>query len=224
MFKLNTFMITVILTLTLIGGNIASADYFAYRENKWDHEPLICLLKPENYKDFKQYGITMGKMVQAINIWKQKLNQYTESSNWNYSIKVLPTYTSMLEYDCDVRIEISNFGGKSFGQIDCYVIDERQFCDIVIYDQPANYFLGTITHEVGHALGLGHRLPWTKCDFAAVILSNDIMMKDSIKHPVITDESLRALIQFYGDDGFKTPNPVVGDNKYWITEKPLICA
>ena len=216
----------ILIALAIVSGNVASADYFAYRENKWDHEPLICILKPVNYKDFKQYGISMGKIVQATNIWKQELNQYTQSNNWNYSIKVLPTYTAMLEYNCDVRIEIVNLAGNSFGQIDCYIMKagERQFCDIVIYDQPANYFLSTITHEVGHALGLGHRLPWTKCDFAAVILSKDIMMMSASKNQAITDESLEALIQFYGEDGFKTPNPVVGDNKYWITEKPLNCA
>ena len=213
-----------VVILSLLFYNHAFGDYFAYRENKWDKEPTFCILKPTDYKDFKQYGISMGKIVQAVNTWKQELNQKTESHNWNYSIKVFPTYSSLGGYDCDVVIEFVNTGGGPFGTIECYTIIDtnRQYCDIVIYDQPVNHVLSTIKHEVGHALGLGHRLPWTKCDFAAVILSRDIMMMSAAKHQIITDDSLNALIAFYGKDGFKEPNPIT-DNKFWITEKPSKC-
>lgn len=215
----------VVMLLSLLFYNHAFGDYIAFRDNKWNKDPTFCVLKPTNYKEFRDYGISMGQIVQSVNIWKQELNQKTESHNWNYTIKVFPTYSSLRGYDCDVVIEFVNTGGGPFGTTDCYILKdtERQYCEIVIYDQPANFVLSTVKHEVGHSLGLGHRLPWTKCDFAAVILSRDLMMMSAAKNQIITDDSLNALISIYGLDGFKEPNPIVTDKKYWITEKPLKC-
>lgn len=204
----------------------AWADYMAYRENKWDKDPFFCILKPTYYKELKSYGVSMGSMLQGVNIWKQELNQNFEP-NWNYTVKIYPTFTAMLEADCDVKIAFEDKSLGPIGTTDCYVLKEteRQYCDIMIYtgSVPVKFIKSTVTHEVGHALGLGHRLPYTKCDFAAVVVSGDIMMAQASVNQHITDDDLKALLELYGADGFTLPNPTT-ENKYRITEKPLKCA
>ena len=207
--------------------NKAYGDYLDLTGTVWDKEPIFCIIKPANMTQFEELGYSKYQLIKYVNLWKIKLNHYTDSKDWKYTT-VFMNKDSTTEW-CGVRIYFMDSGKKdgAIGVTECYSLrkaPEEVFCDITIFTKYLkNEFIGsTITHEVGHALGLGHRLAYTPCDFAAVVTSFDIMMAQAGRNQKITDDDLNALIQIYGEDGFKEPNNRSGD-KFEINPKPLKC-
>jgi len=206
----------------------AYADYLDLTGTVWEEEPVFCIIKPTNMTAFEDLGYSKYQMIKYVNLWKIKLNHYTDSRDWKYTT-VFMNKDSTTEW-CGVRIYFMDAGKKegAIGVTECYSLrkaPEETFCDITIFTKYLKHeFLGsTITHEVGHALGLGHRLAYTPCDFAAVVSSFDIMMAQAGRHQKITDDDLNALIKIYGKDGFGGDNNY-GEMEFEINPKPLACA
>ena len=208
--------------------NKAYGDYLDLTGHYWNTEPVFCIIKPANMTAFEELGYSKYQLIKYVNLWKIKLNHYTDSRDWKYTT-VFMNGDSTTEW-CSVRIYFMDTGKKEggIGVTECYTLrkdPDKPFCDITIFTKylKGEFIGSTITHEVGHALGLGHRLAYTPCDFAAVVSSFDIMMAQAGRHQKITDDDLNALLSIYGDDGFAGLNTAPLD-KHEINRKPLKCA
>lgn len=211
-----------VMILSLLFYNHAFGDYLDLREDIiWTKNPVVCAGTSLQTADLYELGFNHNKIAKSILTWKWKLQSYTLTKDYNYTLKWLES-KSGVKSGCDIFIDLG-ITKDAYGLTKCLHFTDGMKCAITIdRGVPSNYFLGTITHEMGHALGLGHRLSYTKCDFAAVVLSFDIMMQQAGKHQKITDEDLKALIAQYGKNGFYEPNNY--ESYYPISEKPLRCA
>ena len=177
-----------IICILLIIGSIALVyaehDYFS-PYLKWKEVPIICLV------DIPREDLYY--VIRATDSWKEASDHYTNTTN--YTIKVTST-GEMVE--CDGYLHFSKqFNPNPFtgvvpvGVTDCSSVTIK--CSIKIDKSYPGGWYDTVVHEMGHFLGLGHRLSYQNEGIIAVFLSNDVMMPVAKPHVYISKESLDAL-------------------------------
>jgi len=178
----------------------------------WNQSPQVCL-----------QNIPRGDLfltIRAVNQWEKALKEYGKEQ-FNYNLKVL-TGTNVtgcqivIMKESPINNPISDI--NPIGLTLCY--KDIIMCVIRIDDVTYgdSYYHDTIVHEMGHAIGLGHRLVYEASGFPALVMSNDIMMPTAKKHLYITRESLDALIWFYQDDNY-IYNYTIPHNSTWKSLK-----
>ena len=182
-------------------------DYFP-PHIKWANPPQVCLadIPPED-----RY-IT----IRAVNQWEKAFNDYMGDGYFYYNVKFV---NSTFINGCNIVVlpveSITNpvTGGNPMGLTTCY--ESRSYCILRIDRDMANgvYYHDTIVHEMGHALGIGHRLSYEMEGYPAVIMSNDIMMNQAKPFLEITKASLDAIIYFYTEDFYS--NYTIPHNDTW---------
>ena len=204
----------------LLAPTFAYADFIPYMTWEWDRDPIVCLNAADSTLPY------MNDMVKAITIWKDKLNQNTGTHNFNYKVYVDKHGSQTHNGICTLIINTEvpkdlSFPKNAIGYTNCEGTPLN--CVITIFDNtPSNYLAQTIEHEMGHALGIGHRLAFTKCDFIAVVISNDVMISQAGKFRFVTPADIGALTQEYGHDGFGGSN-IVSPPDFVINPKPVNC-
>ena len=141
--------------------------------------------------------------------WKHDLNKYTNSTDYN--LKLYLVHQLNKKVPCDVSISfVDKIEGTSRG----YTIAGQTICNENYLDKKCNIMVSEATtrkqaplhnalkHEVGHALGLGHREADTIYDKGRTVVSNDVMIYQNGQHRWITIDDVKGLIAFYGEDGF----------------------
>jgi len=174
----------------------------------WEYAPLICIVdvRPE----LKYYTI------KAVDSWEREFNKHGVY-DYDYNIKL----TKGEEINCDAIItfgdvnEVWENSKTNVGAAICYenfklkssigaIREGARFCKVVInpdYEAGKHYYI-TVVHEMGHVLGLGHRLPFESKSFPAVVLTNDIMHPWAAQFKRITSESLDAIQFMYNYSGW----------------------
>lgn len=179
----------------LLIPSFAYGDFLAYEPWQWKTNPEICI-NFDNQTSHYKYGV-----IKAIDEWKVDLNNATTVGKFDYNV-----YENSTEHnhthDCNVVFNL-DFPLAGFPQlpIDAYGYTQcvDTMCTVFVFDTtPSNYLIETVKHEMGHVLGLGHRLPYTKCDLIAVVESNDIMIPQAGPFRWITLDDLKALVEDYG--------------------------
>jgi len=194
--ELITKIFLIIIACAIIGSLIGYAradDYFTIN-GKWDNEPRVCIQITEKNQT---HGI-----LKALTLWEKKLNEHTNSTNWNYNVNIRKT-------NCDIDIFQNQIRDEIYGETICNVRNGMlTSCDILIFNEniPETHFFQTFTHELGHALGLGHRLTDNQNAFPYLIETKDLMLQYAAPHQRMTNSSLAVLIILYGEDGFEKPN------------------
>jgi len=186
------------LLLLLLGisfGSVFAFDYIGNNDAIWNKSPTFCL-------DNNSYNKTYYAM-RAIKSWNVELDKIVNDNSFDYYIH------TDVNHECDVIIynQKTNFqtkSGEALGTTKCLWNEGFYLGCIIKVDFSHEQYYSTIVHEVGHALGLGHRLPFNQTGFAGVVISNDIMMQQAGSFQRITSEDINALINFYGLDGFLT--------------------
>lgn len=191
---------------------VYAEEYFWFYDEPWNTAPIVCIGQPINMTYTFQY-LSKYKMLDAINSWEEKLNNYTQTDNFNIKIFMPRTIEQLSK--CNVTVlflsSIPDEQGSKYitmGQAICETNDDKQ-CNILIAEKwlkKNKNPMATLKHEFGHVLGLGHREGDTIYEKANTIKSFDIMIYQIGKWRVITDEDLEALIAIYGIDGWKEPN------------------
>ena len=173
----------------------------------WYDQPLICIINPQ--PEWKYYAL------HGVDIWERAFHQI-DVYDYDYRIAIGE------QKGCTVRIvfgtsnEVFRMTGTSeLAATGCYetmtiIKDDvvlrngTRMCNIMINPdyEAGRYLHQSIVHETGHALGLGHRLPFETTDFMYVHQTKDIMNTHVQLTSIITEESLEALQFFYNYNGW----------------------
>jgi len=186
----STKVILIILTLLSIGLPVlafAEHDYFE-PQWLWDSPPVVCLvdIPPED-----KYLV-----LRAVTAWERALEDYNGGVGFAYHILVVESgemaeCNGYLHYSKEFKPNPTT-GIVPIGLASCH---ESGLCFLKINRAHASWY-DTIVHEMGHFLGLGHRLPYENKGIVNVFMSDDIMMPVAKDNTYITKESLDALIYF----------------------------
>ena len=200
------------LGILVYGANqfVFAFDYIDAGRGAWDNPPKICINPPAEQKWYS---------MRAISEWRKVWESYTGNNGLNFKMATIHPYPQM---DCNIEIVDGNpraIGSKpnALGAASCneYPNGTLKKCIIVMHFSHEEYYT-TLQHEVGHTLGLGHRLPYNVTGFAGVVMSNDIMNPMIGSFQKITEEDIKALTEIYGIDGFKNPETVFIPRNYTI--------
>jgi len=203
------FLLAIIL---LIGIPPAFGDFIPINY-AWNEQPVICIDIPEEMKDI----YTKRAFLEGITPWENKLNNVTNSENFDFRI----IFDS--RYECNVIIDykkiIKDDEGRSKNVLaEAYCNKSMIFghsCTITFDNSQVMFknhreMVGIIKHEMGHVLGLGHRQPLPDENIMASLISisieNDIMFPQQGPFQKITDVDLEVLLFMYGEDGWKGDN------------------
>ena len=184
----------IIIACAIIGsiiGNANAEDYFPII-GVWDHKPYVCLTVKDN----------LHEVFKALDDWENKLRIYTASTNFDYAL-----YKGY-KPECDIIIHESLNATGIYGITNCSTsFNKLTHCTInIVTNVPQFYRADTFKHELGHALGLGHRQVDNLAAFPALVIQDDIMLRQASPHDKITKADLDALLFIYGADGYQLPN------------------
>lgn len=209
-------VVTILALLLIVYGTIFGLkvafgeEYINAGNGIWDHPPKICISPPDAQKWYT---------LRSLDIWRQVWYNYTGNNNLNFSIATIHPYPQM---KCDIELVNGNpqvLGAKNdaLGATACLVGSNGYFikCLTIMYFSHDDWY-STVQHEIGHTLGLGHRLATDKDSFVRNVLSNDIMFPISQPFSKITMEDFNALKQNYGINGF------INDTKVFIPKNYTI--
>ena len=204
-------IILVIFVISLIYiTNAYGFDYINTNNGIWDHPPKVCFNPPAEKKWY---------IMRSIDAWRDMWYKVTGNKDLNFRMATIHPYPQM---NCDIEIidgNPSSIGARpdAIGAAVCMWRSDGYFfkCNIVISLEHQDYY-SIVQHEMGHGLGLGHRMPFNVTGFAGVIVSNDIMMGQQGPFQKITNEDINTLIDFYGIDGFNNPEKVFIPKNYTI--------
>jgi len=210
----NYIVLPIILVICLIGlifiVNAYGFDYIDAGRGAWDHPPKLCFNSPPDKKYLT---------IRLMDAWRDAWYNSTGNRGLDFKMATIHPFPQM---GCDIELVDGNprgigADGKALGAATCNQNSNGYFtkCIIVMYFDN-EYWYATVQHEVGHVLGLGHRLPFNVTGFAGVIISNDIMVGQAGSFQKITVEDINALKQIYGLDGFKNDTKVFIPQNYTI--------
>ena len=169
-------------------------------EGGFKETPVICIYEPIPHK----YLVLKGAKA-----WEVELRKYTASNLYDYRIKLVKVF----ETDCNILvkfgdpIELMN-GGSPLGVAQCGDWEGERLCKIAVnweYSSSEEISRTTLTHELGHALGIGHRMPLDNSNHAGVgqiVLEDDIMFKQASPFDKITKQDMDALLFMYNYSGY----------------------
>ena len=213
-------MLKFIILLFIAITPLSASGYQYYETNPYNtlsYDPTVCYISFEftqSYEDVTK---------QAISNWQDSLQQYTNNPDiWNIYYKSIPidhyddVNDNVDSLGCDIFID---FVDIIYSNTDGSVLDVNgnmgtltsgpAILDIstskgLSYEQ----LISTVSHEMGHAFGLGHYITnedeliekWKKgIDFPSIMKQG--LPSDGI--PQITELDLKKMVTLYGNDGFE---------------------
>ena len=218
--------------LLLLLGIVPFSSAFGYEsyETTLDYvvfeNPTVCYLEYEKAERFED--ITKN----SIDNWQTSLKEHTGNyDSWDIYYEFIvddysDDYSKLGSVDCDIFVTFYDLIHPEFeGETGIMVDTEQVLIHIYNVDEVADdKLVATLTHELGHAFGLGHYVTdqpelLEKWDNGIEIPSLMIEETPSQGIEKITELDLDMMISIYGSDGFEydsVPNVV----KEIVTELP----
>ena len=231
--------------LILLGIAFAYGDFIEYMGIRIEEkEPEVCIFEAQDTKiKFHERDI-LNATFYAIKEWQDKLNAYTNSTDYDLNILyylnsthfdkkrvdypdcnvfIAFEYQNMIEgersnslalvgYDYSrswhkysnmliftdsklVSIKVQFNLGENFTQSKPLVINSTS------YPYPNKQIELMVKHEFGHIIGIGHHNITLDNHFPSIMGPN--LLSDTTNY-YISDYDLEAVVQYYGDGGFRT--------------------
>ena len=192
-----------------------------------DEVKVLVTVGSDNPDTSRKYIAAAKKSVQ---VWQTSLSEMYPNGSWNIEIDVVPEYVFYVAENYDVKITLYTQNdilcqSNSSGHTDLQrLFNNEILIDVVVSDpcnakQPRsqNEILSVVSHEFGHALGLGH----------AYDVDFDLMCSSSCQNNYLlstpSDLDVYGLGSLYGSDGFKTPNTYLkyfDSKKFYLNDMP----
>lgn len=192
-------------------------------------KPNICFFEPQEPITNQMREYLLSTSVFAVKEWEDRLNNATNSWNFNMTYHYILNsthfnknysdfkYCSVLITNWDNPIEKNVLGithydhsnsSHKFAVIEIYPIIRAN--DTFYSFMPEKLKI-VVQHEFGHAMGIGHHNKTPKNNFDSIMIPA-WNMNENIK---ITEDDIKAALQLYGKSGFQRTYRDVPDNYEW---------
>lgn len=227
--------LAVTLGLLLIGSSQSYAmDYYENNNFKLSGSPNICGVEPDlnyissmmayninnrNDEAKKASALMISELQDSVNQWKGKLNQANgKNQPWKINLIDVKSKNDIINIRCDILVNFLGYpdynkGNYTYvGGVTSYDYSSHK-AYVNIYYFVVGYKNGAglnaiITHELGHAFGLGHYITSSDEAKAWEIMNGSppsIMVPSESKipnHYGITDLDVSQIKLKYGNNGF----------------------
>ena len=196
-------LLTGLVLLAFVTYEAYGYDYYKPYGSIWTHSPIICL---DSVSKNQTYNA-----IKATHEWDKSFNMRGVDK---YDYKIVLTYVGdkilSLDRICDVLVmpvqieESLGKNGLAIGTAICsnYKILNINVACVVKIKYAHEYWYSTLTHEIGHTLGMGHISSYNATDYIGVVMSRDIMLDTGNQWMRINPSTLDALDYFYAGAGF----------------------
>ena len=182
---------TIVLTApSSFPNSFALEGYYEPAVREINHQPTICIFEPDDYRvDEKTWKRWLSDSKAAIDEWESILKQRSTfaSAKWNIEVVEIPKEKQFLynPTGCTIEVYYTDYVSEEFlGALGWYwvgtgiieiVFVQTDFCGRISYygfyldyycygdnlERPKK-MAAVLQHELGHAFGLGHYLPYTQ--------------------------------------------------------------
>jgi len=207
----NRFVLIVILGISISLVSLQQAEGaigYEWADKAQFGKPFFCILENPQFESY-YYPIFSG-----AKDWEKELHETSTSQQelWDIDISMV---TEKENY-CETMTYIEPFGSNLAIPKNFTALGTGTASEIIIYirdGQLQQQVRQVMTHEVGHAFGLGHynyyseaeKVAWEILEKAPSVMINNIHQNNTVQ--VITDNDIDIIKEIYGDGFVLPPKP-----------------